>query len=162
VALGPGFPIELLDDSKRLSGKARARALARILAEARAYGVGWAWPHEIDAINILRASLLAMGRAYRAMGLDCDLAWVDGLFSPEIGIETRPLPRADSTIPEVMAASILAKEARDRWMARWDWIHPGWGYEKHKGYPTEEHRRALARLGPSPLQRLSFAWKRPG
>ncbi len=162
VVLCPNFPLELLGDSKRLTPKARGRALKHILADSLAYGIGWAWPAEIDTINILRASLLAMTRAYQAMGFSCDLAWVDGLHTPDLGIETRATPRADSTIPEVMAASILAKEARDRWMARWDWIHPGWGYEGHKGYPTEAHRRALERLGPSPIQRKSFVWKRPG
>lgn len=163
VVLREGFPLELLDDSKKLSPRARERALGPILGLSRACSVGWAWPAEIDELNILRASLLAMRRAYEGLGLECDTVYVDGTFDPGIpGARVIALPKADATIPEVMAASILAKEARDRWMLRWDWIHPGWDYARHKGYPTAAHRRRIAEIGPSPIQRRSFAVRQPG
>jgi ribonuclease HII len=127
---------------------------------------------EIDEINILQASLLAMERAFRAMTLafpgaigeraagippDTLEAVVDGLYVPVLPIPCRALVKADSIIPEVMAASILAKTARDRMMERYSWLYPVYGYEKHKGYPTREHRENIARYGPSPIQRKSFA-----
>jgi ribonuclease HII len=83
-------------------------------------------------------------------------ALVDGLFVPNIPVPAKPLVKADSLIPEVMAASILAKTARDRMMERYGWIYPEYGYEKHKGYPTKAHRALIAQYGPSPIQRLSF------
>jgi ribonuclease HII len=153
-----------------------------IYQSAVAYGIGWASPAEIDSINILRASLLAMKRAFEAMlnpvytladqdgagvpsrreGLRADSVVesldvvVDGLYVPEIDAPCRALVRADSLVPEVMAASILAKTARDRMMLRYSWLYPEYGYEKHKGYPTKEHRQTVIRLGPSPIQRVSF------
>jgi ribonuclease HII len=81
---------------------------------------------------------------------------VDGLFVPEIPIPAQALVKADAKVPEVMAASILAKTARDRMMLRYSWLYPEYGYEKHKGYPTRAHREAIAKYGPSPIQRLSF------
>jgi ribonuclease HII len=173
VALPPDFPRELLEDSKKLSPSRRDRAAA-LIYERAAWGVGWASAAEIDELNILRASLLAMKRAYEAMiafpappapegravlagaGLE---AVVDGLYVPDIPIPRRALVKADASIPEVMAASILAKTARDRMMLCYSWVYPDYGYEKHKGYPTREHREAVARYGPSPIQRKSFTVK---
>jgi ribonuclease HII len=120
---------------------------------------------EIDTINILRASLLAMKRAYEAMIdyinlVPADLsAVIDGLFSPDIPIPCKALVKADSIVPEVMAASILAKTARDRMMERYSWFYPEYGYEKHKGYPTKAHREKIAQYGPSPIQRMTFKVK---
>jgi ribonuclease HII len=161
AVLPPGFPIELLDDSKRLSPRARDRAFAAIVEGALDYSIGWAWPFEIDRINILRASLLAMKRAFEGLTIKPDFAIVDGNFFPDIAIDGEAKPRADAAYPPVMAASILAKVARDRWMTRWSWIEPEYGYERHKGYPTLAHRAALASLGPSSIQRMSFSVKQP-
>ncbi len=166
VVLPENFPFELLADSKKLSEQRREQAMRAVYRKALAWGVGWASNVEIDKINILKASLLAMERAYWAMmdqpgtgaalGLQADEAIVDGLYAPSLPIPCRTLVRADSIIPSVMAASILAKTARDRMMKRYSWIYPEWCFERHKGYPTREHRCRIARFGPSPIQRLSF------
>lgn len=158
------FPLELLDDSKALSAKARDEAFARIVADAVAYRVDWAGPSEIGELNILGASLLAMRRAaaglleeLRARGLAApEAAYVDGNRDPGLGLETACVVGGDALVPAIMAASILAKVARDRAMERFDWLYPGYGYAAHKGYPTAAHRDALARLGPSPIQRPGF------
>jgi ribonuclease HII len=157
--LPPGFPIKILDDSKRLTEKRRLEAAREILSSCR-WGLGWASPAEIDERNILRASLLAMSRAFAALALDGlappPLAVIDGLHAPELPVAARAVVKADAVYPCVMAASILAKVARDREMRRWDWIYPEYGYARHKGYPTAAHRAAVLRLGPSPIQRRTF------
>jgi ribonuclease HII len=158
VILPPDFPREILDDSKRLSRKKREEAEILIKSRALAWGIGWASHTEIDKINILRASLLAMKRAFEALALRPEFVWVDGNFFPDIDTVGRALPKADTLIPEVMAASILAKTARDLVMERWALICPEYGYERHKGYPTEEHRRICRERGPSPIQRMSFKY----
>lgn len=172
VILPADYPLEELDDSKKLSPRRREVMAADLLGVARAWGIGWVWPHEIDALNIHRASLLAMERAYGEMishGVPVGLVIVDGKFTPDLAPEPRkgsrpggPPPacravvKADSFVPSVQAASILAKTARDRWMVRYSWIEPAYLYEKHKGYPTAEHARICRELGPSPIQRASF------
>jgi ribonuclease HII len=163
VILGEGFPTEVLDDSKKLSPRSREKARRLICSGALAWGIGWASAAEIDEINILQASLLAMKRACEEMISlfqpipFADLcALVDGFFVPDIPIPAQALVKADSKVPEVMAASILAKTARDRMMTRYSWFYPEYGYERHKGYPTRAHREAIAKYGPSPIQRLSF------
>lgn len=163
VILPVDFPGEILGDSKKLSPNAREKARSVICSQAIAWAVGWASAAEIDKINILQASLLAMKRAFCSMqeekilpGLE---AVVDGLFVPDIPVPSRALIRADSLIPEVMAASILAKTARDRMMERYSLFYPEYGFEKHKGYPTASHRAAIALYGPSPIQRMSFRVK---
>jgi ribonuclease HII len=173
VILGRDFPGDvlnggILNDSKKLSPGQREKARRLICSGALAWGIGWASAAEIDAINILQASLLAMKRAYEEMAslfeaaLPPDLhAVVDGLFVPEIPVPARALVKADAQVPEVMAASILAKTARDSMMLRYSWLYPEYGYEKHKGYPTRAHREAIARYGPSPIQRLSFKGSLP-
>ena len=159
VILPDGFPVELLDDSKKLSEEKRMKVLSVIYEGALAYGLGWAGPSEIDSINILKASLLAMQRAFFAMNYSHPEieAIVDGLYVPDIPVKGRALVKADAQIPAVMAASILAKTARDRVMERYSWIFPEYGYEKHKGYPTKEHFRRIAQYGVSPIQRHSFS-----
>jgi ribonuclease HII len=163
VALPEDFPVDILDDSKKLGAKKREEARRVICRLAAAWGVGWASAAEIDGINILRASLLAMTRAYQALILNWRIsapedlsAVVDGLHVPLLPIPCSAMVRADAAVPEVMAASILAKTARDRMMERYSWLYPEYGYERHKGYPTKEHRALIARYGPSPIQRTSF------
>ena len=166
VILPPDFPVENLEDSKKLSPRKREEARRIILDGAPAWGIGWASAAEIDRINILRASLLAMSRAWEDLLLRAPggargplEALVDGLYLPELSIPARAMVKADSSVAEVMAASILAKTQRDRLMELYGGIYPGYGYETHKGYPTRAHLEALRRLGPSPIQRLSFAVK---
>ena len=158
VVLPPDFPLEMLRDSKRLTPKARESVLGEMLRRDVPMGIGWSWPEEIDRINILQASLAAMKRAFAALPVQPDKVIVDGLHTPELPgtVEAEALVKADDRIPEVMAASIAAKVVRDRWMVRYSWFEPEYGYEKHKGYPTRAHREACLRLGPSPIQRLSF------
>jgi ribonuclease HII len=171
VILPPGFPLDILNDSKKLSAAQREAARETICRDALAWGLGWASPAEIDEINILKASLLAMRRAFlnlRPPGADSpgiapcispDEAIVDGLFVPDLPIPCRALVKADSMVPEVMAASILAKTARDHEMIRYSRLYPQYGYDRHKGYPTKAHLEALVRYGPSPIQRMSFRVK---
>ncbi|MDR2631636.1 MAG: ribonuclease HII [Spirochaetaceae bacterium] len=165
VILPENFPREILRDSKKLTPRRREEAMKVIYQGAFAWGIGWASAFEIDRINILKASLLAMSRAFEAMaaggaalpqGLT---AVVDGLHVPDIPLPCRALVKADAQIPEVMAASILAKTARDRMMERYSWLYPDYGYERHKGYPTGEHLKRIALHGPSPIQRRSFRVK---
>jgi ribonuclease HII len=171
VILPAGFPLDLLDDSKKLNVVRREEAMRVIYLRAFAWGIGWASPAEIDRINIHHASLLAMRRAFLEMAAAGGFfasaespaltGIADGRFVPDIPILCRALVKADAQIPEVMAASILAKTARDRVMERYSWLYPEYGYERHKGYPTKDHRRRLARYGPSPIQRMSFRWQAP-
>lgn len=167
VILPSDFPLVLLDDSKKMSEKKRDIAMSEIYRSALGWCVGWASPAEIDSINILQASLLAMKRAYEGLmvkigDLSVDVI-VDGLYCPDIQCAScNAYPRADGTYPSVMAASILAKTARDRMMLRYSWLYPEYGYEKHKGYPTAEHIRILKEYGPSPIQRKSFHLKSEG
>ena len=154
-----------------MSPAARENANSIILREATAWGIGWASAAEIDEINIHKASLLAMKRAYEFMLAEtekhrdeplalCNIrAIVDGLFAPDIPVPCQPMVKADNTVPEVMAASILAKTARDRLMEYYGLFYPQYGYEVHKGYPTKAHREAVLRNGPSPIQRKSFRVK---
>ncbi|GHU96291.1 ribonuclease HII [Spirochaetia bacterium] len=174
VILPQDFPIEILNDSKKLTPARRNAARLLICERAIAWGIGWASAAEIDEINILQASLLAMKRSYEEMvsrlaacfpaqaaeagGLT---AVIDGLFAPDIPIPCKPMVKADAQVPEVMAASILAKTARDRMMERYDWFYPEYGYARHKGYPTRAHREAVIKYGPSPIQRMSFTVKKP-
>jgi ribonuclease HII len=150
----------------------RESAKQQICSKALAWGIGWASSFEIDEINILQASLLAMKRAFESMlpgeGIvfndgqfpDPIEAIVDGLFTPDISVPCRALVKADSKVPEVMAASILAKTARDRIMEIYSVFYPEYGYEKHKGYPTKAHREAISLFGPSPIQRMTFNVKK--
>ena len=166
VILPAGFPTHLLDDSKKLTEKKRA-VTASIILENAAYGIASAEAAEIDKINILQTSLLAMSRAWEALAAafpcivqDNDISAVaDGLYCPSLPIPCKALVKADAQVPEVMAASILAKTARDNIMKHFSLFYPEYGYEKHKGYPTKAHLEAIARHGPSPIQRRSFSVK---
>ncbi len=156
VVLPSDFPIDLLRDSKRLTPTKREQLVPVIQRRAVAWAVGWASHAEIDRINILKASHLAMLRAVRALGMELQNIVVDGSIAPELGFPTRALVKADATVPEVMAASILAKVARDRWMIAYDEIEPVYQFATHKGYPTTQHRDLIAGHGPSAIHRYSF------
>jgi ribonuclease HII len=167
VILAEDFPLDILRDSKKMSKISREKACLEICARAPAWGLGWTSAAEIDAINIHNASLLAMKRAFECMieKMPENLrknkieAIADGLFVPDLPVMCKPLVNADNLVPEVMAASILAKTARDRLMDYYGIFFPEYGYEKHKGYPTKAHREAIHCFGPSPIQRIYFRVK---
>lgn len=168
VILPSDFPVELLNDSKKLSAKKRGTLEILIKEKAVAWAVSSVDEKEIDRINILRASLLAMKQAFESLyerlyeklsdprpAIECI---ADGTFCPEVGVPCTALVRADSLVPAVMAASVLAKTERDRIMCAYAKLYPAYGYERHKGYPTLEHRTLCRKLGPSPIQRMSFSY----
>jgi ribonuclease HII len=150
-------PIEGLADSKKLSEKKRNLLAVQIKERALAYAYGRAEVDEIDALNIHHATLLAMKRAIEALPVTPELVLVDGLHLPELSIPCKAIVQGDSLIPEISAASILAKVLRDEEMLTLDKIYPGYGFGDHKGYPTVAHREALKRLGPCVIHRRSFA-----
>ncbi len=156
VILPPDFPFDVLADSKVLSADRRREAEAVIKARAVAWGIGWASNGEIDELNILQATLLAMRRAVEALTVRPDRLLVDGLYCPTCGICAAAVVKGDATIPAIMAASIIAKTARDAWMEGYATREPAYLFEKHKGYPTAEHRRLILELGPSAIQRRTF------
>jgi ribonuclease HII len=162
VVLDPLRPIAGLRDSKRLTAGARERLAGEIRARARAWAIGWSDSAEIDALNILEASLLAMQRALQGLPVAPDDVLIDGNRCPpatRLGFLCRfdVVVGGDATVGEISAASILAKVSRDQWMTRVAASYPDYGFERHKGYPTADHLRRLARLGPCRLHRRSFA-----
>lgn len=149
-------PLDGLTDSKRLSRNQRERLAALIEKTAVAFAIGRAGPAEIDALNILQASLLAMRRAHDALSVAPTLGLVDGKHCPGLPCVTQAIVGGDLTVPAISAASILAKVYRDREMVIAARLFPGYGLDVNKGYPTAAHRAALQQLGPSPLHRRSF------
>lgn len=159
--------ISLLNDSKKMTEKARLKAFYELESKVH-YAIGWASNIEIDSINILQATLLAMRRAFTSLynefsknndtRLEELKVIVDGNVMPNLdeNVRCETLIKADSIIPEVMAASIIAKVARDKMMTRYSWLYPEWKYEKHKGYGTKAHIEAIKKYGMTPIQRLSF------
>ena len=159
VILGDLMDHTDLKDSKQLSPVRRERIAAYIISEAAAVGIGWSWPEEIDRINIHQASLLAMQRAFEALPSEAPLVsivLVDGKFIPVLPRPAEAIIKGDATVPEISAASIVAKVARDRWMLRYSWIESKWSFETHKGYPTVKHRELCRLHGLSPIHRRSF------
>ena len=161
IAAAVIFPIRAyrivgLTDSKKLSAKKRENLCALIKEEAIAWAIGRAEPSEIDQLNILQASLLAMRRASAALDVAPEHGLIDGSQSPVLPYTSTTLIGGDLTEPSISAASILAKVYRDSEMIIADGVFPGYGFALHKGYPTSGHREALIRLGPSPLHRASF------
>jgi ribonuclease HII len=156
VVLDPGRPIEGLADSKTLSAGARDELAVLIKANALAWAVASASVLEIDTINILRASLLAMRRAVEALGMEPGEVCVDGLYTLDIRFKCRAIVRGDSLVRAISAASILAKTSRDAEMAALDERYPGYGFAHHKGYASPEHLAALKSLGPCEIHRRSF------
>jgi ribonuclease HII len=156
VVLGPGFAADGLDDSKRLTPRQRVALDARIREQALGFGIGIADHREIDRINILQATLLAMKRAVLDLPLQPDLLLVDALTVPGLAIEQQPIVKGDAQSASIAAASIVAKVLRDALMSALDRKHPGYDLARNMGYGSEEHRMALRRLGPSPIHRRSF------
>ncbi len=157
VILPLGHGLVGLRDSKKLSALQRQRLSVQIREKAAAWAVASADAGEVDALNILRASLQAMRRAVQALAITPDECWVDGLHAPALACPVRTFVRGDDQHPAIMAASILAKVARDTDMIEQDARFPGYGFARHKGYGTAQHRVALRRLGLCPLHRRSFA-----
>jgi len=162
VILDPRRPIPGLDDSKVLSAARRESLHWQIRQRALCWSVAWADSQEVDALNILRATMLAMRRALLGLSLAPSHVQVDGNRCPSLaalglGCTIEAIVGGDGKVPQIAAASILAKVTRDLIMRRLDDIYPGYQFATHKGYPTALHRRLLARLGPSPVHRLSFA-----
>ena len=151
-----------LRDSKELDETERDRLGALIRRDALCFGIGWADPSEIDALNILQATFLAMRRAVLALAVTPRRLLIDGNRLPRIGglggeLSARAIVRGDATEAPISAASILAKTARDGYMEKMDARYPGYEFSRHKGYPTALHRRLLAQHGPCALHRRSFA-----
>ena len=160
VILDPARPIEGLGDSKALSEAARERLAPLIRAHALAWALGSADRAEIDALNILQATLLAMRRALLALPVRPAHVQIDGNRAPsleDLQCTVETVVRGDATVAAIGAASILAKTHRDALMRALDRVHPGYGFARHKGYGTAAHLAALERLGPSSEHRLSFA-----
>ena len=157
VILDPSRPIPGLRDSKKLSPIRREALAAQIREHALGWAVARASVAEIDALNILQASLLAMHRAVRALDPQPDCVLVDGNRLPRWDYRSEPVVGGDDRVPAIAAASILAKVQRDRELVALDALYPGYGFAVHKGYPTAAHLQALRRLGVTPVHRRSFA-----
>ena len=157
VILDPARPIDGLADSKKLSEKRRERLYDQIRECSLAWSLGRAEVEEIDAINILHASLLAMRRAVEGLPVAAQHALVDGNRLPELPCTARAIVGGDGSEPCISAASIIAKVARDREMVKLDARYPGYGLARHKGYPTKVHLDALVELGVTAIHRRSFA-----
>jgi len=156
VMLDPERPIDGLGDSKALSAARRDALYDIICRDSLAWAIGRASAAEIDAMNILQATLLAMQRAMAGLPAGVELVLVDGNRLPQWAYPARAIVRGDALVPAIGAASILAKVSRDRDMQALDAQYPGYGFGAHKGYPTRAHRAALARLGPCPAHRRTF------
>lgn len=156
VILDPARPVAGLADSKKLSPARREALAAQLQARALTWALGRAEVEEIDRLNILQASLLAMARAVAGLTVPPTLVLVDGTHTPAVACEARAIVRGDATVAEISAASILAKVARDQEMRELDVRYPGYGFAVHKGYPTGDHLRALHELGASAVHRKSF------
>ncbi|HPF83783.1 Ribonuclease HII [bioreactor metagenome] len=151
-----------LTDSKKLTPRRREFLFERMLFLKVRWRAQAASPARIDGMNILRASLWAMGRSVEKLPPCFDTVIVDGTFPlPGLSCPQVPLPKADSLIPAAAAASVAAKVLRDRIMDILDGLYPGYGFKKNKGYPTVAHRKALEALGPSAVHRAGFTWRAP-
>lgn len=156
VILPPDCDIPGLNDSKKLSEKKREALFPVIQEKALAFGVGWATAEEIDRVNILQATFLAMARAVEALPTPADYALVDGNRMPPLPIPGETIVKGDATSASIAAASILAKVSRDRLLRRLDEAHPEYGFAKHKGYGTKAHYEAIRKYGLLPEHRRSF------
>ncbi|OTQ48297.1 ribonuclease HII [Gilliamella apis] len=157
VILDPNKPIEGLTDSKKLSEKKREALFDIIKQDALAWCVARASVDEIDELNILHATMLAMQRAVSGLNIKPNYVLVDGNRCPNFGIRTQAVVKGDLLVAEISAASILAKVTRDREMVELDKLYPQYGLAKHKGYPTKDHLNAIEQHGVNHLYRKSFA-----
>lgn len=157
VILDPARPITGLADSKKLSEKRRLALYDEIVEKALAWSLGRAEPDEIDQLNILQATMLAMQRAVTALNLEPDMVLIDGNRCPVLPMRSLAVVKGDSRVAEISAASILAKVTRDHEMVELDKIFPEYGFAQHKGYPTLLHLEKLALLGATAHHRRSFA-----
>lgn len=156
VVLNPAHPINGLADSKQLSEKRRDILTLEIKQYATAWAIAFATVEEIDRINILQASLLAMQRAVQSLPFTPERVLIDGKHSPHLDCAVQTIVNGDHLIPEISAASILAKTARDAEMLRLHHIYPLYGFDRHKGYPTKAHFVALQQHGACEIHRQSF------
>lgn len=157
VILDPLKPIVGLNDSKKLTAKRREELYDIIVRDALAYGIGQCSPQEIDELNILQATMLAMRRAYIAMDMPCQLMLVDGNRVPgDLPLAMQAVVKGDARVAEIAAASILAKVTRDRELIALDAKYPAYGFAKHKGYPTAAHLKALENLPILDCYRRSY------
>lgn len=155
VIMPEGLEIEGLNDSKKLSEKKR-EVLFDIIKEKTVYSIAWATPAEIDELNILNATMLAMRRAVEGLPVKADFALIDGNCSRGFSIPTQTVVGGDAKSMSIAAASILAKVTRDRQCAELDQEYPEYGFAGHKGYPTKAHRAKVIEIGPCPEHRKSF------
>jgi ribonuclease HII len=146
-----------LNDSKALS-ETKRKTLFPLIQAASVWAVSWVWPWEIDQYNIHQSTLLAMKRAFLLLKAQKACVIVDGKWVPDLGVPALAMIKADTMVQEVMAASILAKTSRDAWMERYSWIETEYRFEKHKGYPTKEHRDLIRVHGLSSIARKSFSF----
>ena len=159
VILPRGLVIEGLNDSKKLTEKRREALFDEIREKAIAYGIGCADEKEVDEINILQATFLAMRRAIARLSTAPDLALIDGNRDSDFGVPSRTVIKGDSLSANIAAASVLAKVTRDRVMKEYDTQYPQYGFAVHKGYGTKRHYEALREYGPCPIHRMSFLKK---
>ncbi|HGY4644390.1 TPA: ribonuclease HII [Providencia stuartii] len=157
VILAPKNPIIGLTDSKKLTEKKREKLFVEIQEKALCWCIGRAEPEEIDEINILHATMLAMQRAVAGLSITPDFVLVDGNRCPTLSMPSQAVIKGDSLVQEISAASILAKVVRDREMVELDKAYPEYGFAKHKGYPTAYHLEKLAQFGATKFHRKSFA-----
>jgi len=156
VILDPNYPIAGLTDSKKLTEKQREKLAIEIREKSLSWALGRAEVEEIDKINILWASMLAMKRAVESLDVAPTLVQVDGNRCPDLNYPMEAIVKGDLKIQQISAASIIAKVARDQEMKDMEDRYPGYGFARHKGYPTKQHQAALLELGVSPIHRLSF------
>lgn len=151
--------IDGLDDSKKLAERKRELLYDEIVSKARAYCIATASVEEIERLNILQATFLAMQRAYEGLGIPADIALIDGNRLPKLNCQMKTVVKGDSLSASVAAASILAKVSRDRYMKQLAEKYPEYQFDKHKGYGTKLHNELILKYGPSPVHRMSFLRK---
>ncbi len=156
VILPANYDLPELTDSKKLSKKKRESLAEKIKSQAVAYSFGEANIEEIDRLNILHATMLAMQRAVAGLAQEPELILVDGNRTPEFNVPAKAIIGGDGLEPAISAASIIAKVSRDAMMAEFAKIYPQYGFERNSGYPTKQHREALLEHGPTPIHRRSF------
>ncbi len=159
VILPRGLEIPGLNDSKKLSEKRREALYDVIISSAAAYGIAFADVEEIERLNILHATFLAMNRAIAQLSVKSELALIDGNRDSDIEVPSRCIVKGDSRCADIAAASILAKVTRDRYMIKMAEQYPQYGFEQHKGYGTKQHYAALREYGATPIHRMSFLRK---